>query len=169
MPPLGRTNARQERGILLSTMDLNHLDRLFQQIQEGWDIPTPQGLLRVKREDAAKTGSSLPYSMVKNLAHAVYWQDLWLRSLAGEPRPSSMEVWKNDWRDPDSSEWESLRKRFIDGLQKARDNCGEEFKNHKKETDEKAVDTLLAIAIHATYHMGQLNVLKRTLKSGRRG
>lgn len=145
---------------------LKTIERLLQQIQEGWDIPTPQGLLRVKEDQAAILVEKTPYSMVKNLAHAVYWQDLWLGSLKGEPRPPEIEVWKNDFRDPDPSEWKALRARFLEGLQEARDWCGEAFGQHKKRTDQDAIDTLLAIAIHASYHMGQLNLLKRASKKG---
>jgi hypothetical protein len=153
--------------MLLSTMDLTVLDRLYLQIQEGWDIPTPKGLLRVKRDDAAVTLPGMPYSMVKNLAHAVYWQELWLGALEGASRPANMEVWRNDFRDPDPSEWEDLRKRFVEGLAKAREYCGERFKEHRRKSDEDAVNTLLAIAVHASYHMGQINVLKRALKGFR--
>lgn len=144
--------------------DLEMMERTFQQIQEGWDIPTPQGMLRIKGADAANVLPGMPYSLLKNLAHAVYWQDLWLGALEGKKRPPNMEVWKNDWREPDSSEWESLRKRFVDGIQEARDFCGPRFEQHQCETDEKALNTLIAIAIHASYHMGQMNLLKRAGK-----
>ncbi|OGF55133.1 MAG: hypothetical protein A2Z21_10015 [Candidatus Fraserbacteria bacterium RBG_16_55_9] len=149
-------------------MDLSTLDRLFQQIQEGWDIPTPQGLLRVKQEDAAVTLPNLPYSMVKNLAHVVYWQELMLKALAGEHRPPQMEVWKNDYRDPDPSEWPDLRRRFVAGFERARAYCGPGFSAHKLKSDQEAVDTLLTIAIHASYHMGQLNILKRAGRAATR-
>ncbi len=142
-------------------MDLANLDRLFQQILEGWDIPTPGGLLRVKQDAAAATLPAMPYSMVENLAHAVYWQELWLGALAGDKRPPEMEVWKNNWRKPGPAEWGDLRKRFCAGLENARSWCGEGFATHKRPSDEDAVDKLLAIAIHASYHMGQLNLLKR--------
>ncbi len=148
-------------------MDVSLVDRVFQQIEEGWDIPTPQGLLRVKQEDAAVTLPGMPYSIVKNLAHAVFWQDLWLGSLAGKKRPSNEFVWQNDFRDPDPAEWPALRKRFVEGLRKAREYCGDGFGKHKKKTDAEAADVLLAIAIHASYHMGQINVLKRALKKGK--
>lgn len=146
---------------------IESLNRTFQQIQEGWDIPTPQGLLRVKEDQASILIEGMPYSMLKNLAHAVFWQDLWLMAMRGEPRPPSMEVWKNDFRDPDPSEWKSLRSRFVEGLQEARDWCGPRFSEHKRESDQKAVDTLLAIAIHASYHMGQMNLLKRAIRRGK--
>ncbi|MBI5708203.1 MAG: DinB family protein [Armatimonadetes bacterium] len=146
---------------------LESLDRMFQQIQEGWDIPTPQGLLRVKEDHASVLVERMPYSMAKNLAHAVYWQDLWLGALRGDARPPQIEVWKNDFRDPEPSEWKTLRARFIEGLQEARDWCGPRFSEHKRETDQSAIDALLAIAIHGSYHMGQMNLLKRALKKGK--
>lgn len=139
------------------------LERMFQQILEGWDIPTPQGILRLKQEDAAQEVDAFPYSFVKNLAHAVYWQDLWLKELEGAPRPPSIEVWKNDWRAPAPSEYPVLRKQFIEGVKRARWFAGEGFVTHQCESDEKAIDLLLRIAIHDCYHLGQLNTLKRGL------
>jgi len=139
------------------------LDRLFQQILEGWDIPTPQGVLRLKQEDAVREVDAFPYPLVKNLAHAAYWQDIWLKMLEGTPRPPSMEVWKNDWREPDPSEYATPRRQFIEGVKRARWFAGEGFSTHKCASDEKAVDLLLRIAIHDCYHLGQMNTLKRGL------
>ncbi|MBV6491291.1 MAG: hypothetical protein KJZ62_01085 [Fimbriimonadaceae bacterium] len=150
-------------------MSSSHLDLLFQQILEGWDIPTPQGLLRIKQEDAAKQLPAHPYSALKNLAHAVFWQDLWLGQLAGQPRPPSEFVWQNDFRDPDPSEWPTLRRRFVEGLQEARRYCQADPPALGCDSEEKAVDLLLRIAIHASYHMGQLNLLKRALRASNSG
>jgi hypothetical protein len=146
-------------------MDITQIDRLFQQILEGWDIPTPQGMLRVNRVDAEATLPGMPYSMAKNLRHAVYWQDLWLGELAGEPRKPQMEVWKDDWKEPEPGAWDALRRSFVEGLQKARWYCGDGFGSHKCASDQDAADKLLAIAIHASYHMGQLNLLKRARRA----
>lgn len=150
-------------------MNRSHLDLLFQQILEGWDIPTPQGLLRIKQEDASRQLPGLPYSALKNLAHAVFWQDLWLGQLAGQPRPPSQFIWENDFRDPDASEWPTLRRRFVEGLEEARSHCQADAPPPGCGSEERAVDLLLRIAIHASYHMGQLNLLKRALKASKAG
>ncbi len=141
---------------------------LFKQILEGWDIPTPSGLLRLKQADAEVTLDNLPYSILKNLVHTVLWQDLWLAKLGGKKSPPSMEIWRNDWRDPEPSEWPVLRKRFIEGLQQAHEIASASPMPHQCKSDEEAVNTLLAIAIHAAYHMGQINTIKRALRQSNR-
>ncbi|RMG24536.1 MAG: DinB family protein [Armatimonadetes bacterium] len=144
------------------------LVQLFDQILEGKDIPTAEGVLRVKREDAEAELPPLPYSLLVNLAHAVHWQDLWLNQLEGKPNPPIQEVWRTDWRRPDASEYPALRKRFVEGLRRARALAGEEFASHRCESDEKAAEVLLRIAIHASYHIGQMNLLKRALRNTRK-
>jgi len=76
-------------------MDRKAIVDLYTQIIEGWDIPTPDALLKVSRSNAAKRSEGHPYSMVDNLAHTVFWQELWLDRLRGNPPMPSAEVWKN--------------------------------------------------------------------------
>lgn len=136
-------------------MERDTLILLFDQILNGADIPTPQRLLRVRGTTAAVKQRNLPYSLLTNLAHTVVWQNIWLNKLSGGPTPPTMEVWKNDWRVPDPTAWEDLRKDFLDGLHRARAIAAE------GELNAKSLDVLLRIAIHASYHMGQMNLLKR--------
>ena len=152
----------------MSSIQNSPVSLLFQQILEGWDIPTPVGQLRLKQADAEVTLDNLPYSILKNLAHTVLWQELWLGKLAGKKSPPSMEVWRNDWRDPDPKEWADLRKRFIEGLQQAHEIASASPMPHHCKSDEEAVNTLLAIAIHAAYHMGQMNTIKRAIRLSNR-
>jgi len=140
------------------------LVELFDHIIGGYDIPKPSGLSRLKREVATVKPDGAPYSPLTNLAHTVLWQEAWLKSLNGIKTPGP-ELWNNDFRVPDPEEYEALRKRFIDGLHEARAYAAGETQ-HKAQSDDKAVTTLLKIAVHASYHMGQLNLLRRTAKSG---
>lgn len=140
------------------------LAEAFKHLIEGYDIPTPAGMLKVKAADAAKELESLPYSVLTNLAHAVLWQDLWLARIHGGKKNSTMEEWRNDWRRPDPSEWESLRRRFIEGLHEAAAIAGAEPFVHKCDSDEEAIDRLLRILVHGAYHCGQMNLLKRALR-----
>lgn len=142
-------------------MDRAALVQVFDQLIGGYDIPTPAGMLRLRAETAAQTPGTAPYSLLTNLAHANLWQSLWLKKLAGEPRPPSMEVWANDFREPDPSEWKSLRAAFLDGLAEARRIAASEPFEHRLPTDAEAVETLIRIAVHGAYHCGQMNLLKR--------
>ena len=139
------------------------LVELFDHIIDGYDIPKPSGLSRMRREVAVAKPEGAPYSPLTNLAHTVLWQEAWLKALIGVKTPGP-ELWNNDFRVPDSEEYEALRKRFIDGLREARAYAAGETA-HKCASDEKAVTTLLKIAVHASYHMGQLNLLRRVAKA----
>lgn len=134
------------------------LVELFDHIIGGYDIPKPSGLSRLKREVAIVKPDGAPYSPLTNLAHTVLWQEAWLKSLNGIKTPGP-ELWNNDFRIPDPEEYEALRNRFVDGLHEAHKYAKGETQH--KLTEEKAKTTLLKIAVHASYHMGQLNLLRR--------
>ena len=131
-------------------------------ILEGYDIPSPEGMLKVKRADAARDIDPSPYSLLTNLAHATLWQRFWLNKLHGGRKRSTMEEWKNDFRVPAPEEWEPLRREFLEGLKEARAIAAGEIAFEC--TEEEAQDTLLRIAVHAAYHCGQMNLLKRMLR-----
>lgn len=137
------------------------LGELFTHIIEGYDIPTPAGLLKVSVERASAVREAAPYSLLTNLAHAVYWQNLWLDRLHGRPVPPTIEIWKNDWKEPNPREFKRLRQEFLEGLETARKIAAAEPFEHSMETDSKALYRLLQIAVHGAYHMGQMNLLKR--------
>lgn len=153
-------------GRILGDMDRKALVQVFDQIIEGYDIPTPEAALKIKQESAQRQAEGLPYSVLKNLAHAVTWQAFWLRKLGGGRKKSGMPEWKANWRDPGPEEWEPLRLEFISGLKEARRIASSEPFDHKCESDEEAVDTLIRIAVHGTYHIGQIYLLRRSV-SGR--
>ncbi|MBX3112878.1 MAG: hypothetical protein KF857_12840 [Fimbriimonadaceae bacterium] len=112
----------------------------------------------MRREVAAERHPASPYSPLTNLAHAVLWQDAWLKSLVGV-KTAGPDLWNNDFRIPEPEEYEGLRKRFVEGLRVARAFAAGE--KHVEVTEEKATTTLLKIAVHASYHMGQINLLRR--------
>ena len=103
-----------------------------------------------------------PYSAVTNLAHAVMWQEAWLSALDGVT-VSGPTLWENDFRVPDPSEWPDLRTRFVNGLVTARSIAA--GSGHKMKSDEKARTALLKIAVHGSYHMGQLHLMRRMTKT----
>ena len=143
-------------------MPFPDLELVFTHIIEGYDIPTPEGMLKVSEKPANELLLPLPYSLAENLWHTVYWQDLWLAKLAGEPTPSPMETWTADWKTPDKKEFKQLRKNFLEGLQQAKAMCQS---GHYQVDEETARDLLTRIAVHASYHIGQMNLIKRTVRS----
>ena len=143
------------------------LTNIFDQVIEGWDIPKPTSLNLLKASNAATKLDGAPYSALTNLAHAVLWQDAWLARLRGE-QVKQQELWENDFRVPDVEEYPTLRRRFVEGLSEARRYAKGELK-HGRESDAKARDILVGIAVHASYHMGQVSLLSRMAKAGRPG
>ena len=68
------------------------LVQVFDQILEGYDIPKPEGMLKISEDQAFAELSPLPYSFATNLQHAVLWQRFWLQKLAGGRKKSGMEA-----------------------------------------------------------------------------
>lgn len=133
----------------------------FDQILEGHDIPTPEGLLKISEGAAFQELPEMPYSIATNLAHAVLWQDVWLQKLKGGPARPTMEVWKNDFRTPEKSELKALKSEFIEGLREGRRIAASTPMDHQLESDDEAANLLLRMIVHGAYHCGQLNLLKR--------
>ncbi|MCH8274209.1 MAG: DinB family protein [Armatimonadetes bacterium] len=133
------------------------------QVIEGEDIPKPKSLLRnITPEKAARKLPHMPYSILTNLAHTDFWQTLWLNKLKGLPRKSITE----DWRVPNPDEWQEVRESFLAGLDEAHAIAAAQPFKHKMRSDEAAVNTLIALAIHNAYHLGQINLLKRAMRLG---
>jgi uncharacterized damage-inducible protein DinB len=131
---------------------------------EGDDIPAPKALLaRVKEEEASRVPDALPYSLATNLAHAVFWQRIWLNRLKGLRAESFLK----DWRVPAVGEFAALRREFLDGLQEALSIASAKQIRHSMKSDKAAEATLINIAVHDAYHLGQINLIKRALRKTR--
>lgn len=133
----------------------------LRQIIIGKDIPSPRALLRnITADTAAIRLPYFPYSILTNLAHAVFWQKNWLNRLKGiRSRPFT-----EDWRVPPKEEWDTLRAEFLTGLQEALMLATRKPSNHKMQSDEIAARVLFEFVIHSSYHLGQINLMKRALR-----
>ena len=130
------------------------LANLYLQLASGVDIPAPKPLLsRIKNEDAARVLPGMPYSLLTNLAHMHFWQDLWLKKIRGERQPHFTE----DWRVPAPEEFPALRDAFLRGFDEA---CAIAASGPSSEV----AATLATIAIHDAYHLGQIKLIKRGLR-----
>jgi uncharacterized damage-inducible protein DinB len=145
-------------------MDPKTAAELLRQIKTGKDIPPAGPLLKITSAQAAIQMDNSPYSIATNLAHTVFWQQLWLDRLAGRPTKSFLE----DWKVPAETEWTAIRSRFLEGLDEAIYIAESEPFSHKMKSDADAVSTLIQIAIHDSYHLGQINLLKRQLRLAKR-
>ena len=63
------------------------------------------------------------------------------------------------------SGWEETKARFLANFQRAVEIAHAEPFTHKAKSDEVAVRTLLKISNHNAYHLGQIYLLKRLLRS----
>ena len=134
---------------------MNDLQRLLDQVSQGLDFPSPQGLLRgIDEEEARVQHERMPYSLLTNLAHAVRWQEFWLDKLRGE-RPSNAKVDREEWDPAQPGEYPNLRHRLAQGLVEAREIAA---RDDLSKTDQ---ETIIRIALHCTYHLGQMNLLKQ--------
>ena len=123
------------------------------QLIEGRDFDPPGRLLSTVKPDAAvRIPPGAPYSIATNVAHADIWQCVWLAQVEGLP---SLKPFP-DFPSVTASEWPSVRARFLTNLARARELAS---------TDPGVKDeaTLLRIAVHGAYHLGQVKLLKRML------
>ncbi|HWP31670.1 MAG TPA: DinB family protein [Fimbriimonadales bacterium] len=149
------------RGTEDSKPNLDSAAEALRQIIDGKDIPSPSSLLRnITADKAAIRLPYFPYSIITNLAHAVFWQNNWLNRLKGiRSRPFT-----EDWRVPSKEEWDNLRAEFLSGLEEALMLATMKPPNPKMQSDEMAAKVLFELVIHTSYHLGQINLMKRALR-----
>ena len=139
-------------------MDHATLAELYRQILSGSDIPAPSRLLGgISGKKAAERLPGFPYSILENLWHAVFWQTIWLDRLEGKATMKFTE----DWQSPAASDYPKLKARFIANVEKAHKLLSAKKLKHKMKSDDVAMKQLIAMAIHDSYHIGQINVMKR--------
>jgi hypothetical protein len=141
---------------------IEHVREALRQVVEGDDFEPPSKLLKTVKADAAvRVVAGLPYSLATNVAHADIWTRLWLARVEGKPKLNPFP----DFPVVKEKDWPNVRDQFVGNLQRAYDiACAEPFEHHCK-NDESAVKTLLKIAVHSAYHLGQIKLLKRALRA----
>lgn len=129
------------------------IGELYRQLQEGWDFDDAAELLDpISGEEASRPVPGAPYTILQNLAHAEVWQSYWLRASEGEvPRP------EQEWPAPAPGEWETVRRSFLEGLARAASLAA-------GDPGPSATTRLIQIALHTSYHLGQIQLLRRMLE-----
>lgn len=134
-------------------MDASGVAETLRQIRDGRDFSPPKAILRISASTATAKLPGWPYSIAGNVGHAVYWQELWLAKLRGEPRSADFG---QNWPNIAPADWEKVRSKFLIGLDQA-------IAFAERNADPV---TLARIAHHNAYHVGQWALLKRLLRNG---
>jgi len=136
---------------------------MLREVVEGVDFDSAAQVLKsVTAAKAVVVPDGCPYSIATNVAHTEQWQRSWLNQLKGLPR---FDVYRDakDFPIVAESEWPAIRKAFVEGLEDAYAiACATPFAHHVKD-EAAAFKRLTKIALHASYHLGQIKLLKRIL------
>ena len=136
---------------------------MLRQMIQGEDFESAAQVLKsVTAEKAVIVPANCPYSIATNVAHTEQWQRRWLNQLQGLP---ALDIYRDgkDFPVVAASEWTEWRERFIDGIEEAYAIASAEPFVHHSRDDEDATEKLTKIALHGTYHLGQIKLLKRVL------
>ncbi|MCH7903057.1 MAG: DinB family protein [Armatimonadetes bacterium] len=146
-------------------MDQSTASEMLRQIIEGVDITAPKSLLRnITKEKAALRMPAFPYSILENLWHADVWQIIWVDKLEGRRQEG---IWEKNWRTPHPDEWPDVRASFLANIEKAHAIASAKPFRHKMKSKDAAVKTLVQLAIHDSYHIGQITLIKRVLRKSK--
>lgn len=138
----------------------------LRQVWEGDDFtPASKVLSRVKPDLACLLPPGFAYSLATLVLHTDFWQRIWLARLMDTPRPDMTK----DWRVVEPGEWDSVRRSFLEGFEKALQIAAAVPFAHKMKSDEAAIKTLLNIAVHNAYHIGQFRIVKRAATAAMKG
>ena len=142
-------------------MDAKTAAEALRQVWEGADFPAPKSVLsNVKAEDAEMVPKGFKYSLITLVEHCNLWNGIWVGRLVDRKRPDMTK----DWRVPKASEWPEVRRNFIEVLEEALEIAESKPFRHKMQSNEAAVKTLLNIAVHTAYHVGQFVLVKRAVR-----
>lgn len=146
---------------------MNAVLEALDQVREGMDFtPAAKLLGRLSAEDATAKPAGWPYSIAENVAHAEYWQRLWLARFRGEKRPK-VDRARWDWPLVAPEEWPQVRDAWTEGMRDASELAAAEPFQHAMTSEYVAMRTLLQIAVHNAYHVGQVKLMKRLLRACR--
>src|SRR5688500_6185459 len=133
-------------------MDPTTVAEALRQVLEGEDFYGPgPATSKVKADVANRRLDNSQYSIATNADHALLWNKIWLARLNGTRRPDM----KKDWRVPEPDEWDRIRNEFRESVEEAHKIASSTPFTHKMQSDDAACKTLIAIAVHTAYHLGQ--------------
>jgi uncharacterized damage-inducible protein DinB len=145
---------------------LQTANELLRQLIEGHDFePVARMIGDLTPEQALVKREGWPYSIAENAGHTLYWQKLWLDGI--NERATKRARGKNvDWPAVSATEWPAVQAELLAGLQAAHaksQGAGDLLR--KLAHGETVEQVLLRIALHASYHIGQIALLRQVLGS----
>lgn len=119
-------------------------------------------------ETAGRIPEGGRHSVFQIVNHMIYWQDIYLRRVAGWEAPSPKapsDGWPGDQAPKDEAEWLETIKRFSTGVREARHLAeGEDFDTARLSFYGMTVEEGLGLlAVHNSYHTGQIVTIRQML------
>lgn len=143
-------------------LDPGTVAEALRQVLQGEDFSGPrQATSRVRLQAATAHHEDAPYSIATNALHTVFWNRIWLARIKGLKSTGVGE----DWRVPSAGEWPEIRQALVGTVEEAYALATAHPFKHSMKSDHDACSTLLAIAVHTAYHLGQISLLKELSKS----
>ena len=134
-------------------------------------MPPARVLDGLSIEQSGQRVSGAPHSVVEILAHMVYWQSWFLDRCNGLGTPPAATA-SLGWPAAPAGEWESLRGRFLEGLERARNIAGQDSAATRRIdppiefpplANYTIGDAITHVAIHNAHHLGQVITLRQIL------
>lgn len=113
---------------------------------------------------AAQVPEGAPYSVTGLLGHMVFWQDFMLARVEGHPVPMPAHD-PEGWPDVTPKTFETWKRRFFDGLDRARTLAQDPVVLCRALSGTREGDTgareLADLGVHNAHHLGQVILLRR--------
>jgi uncharacterized damage-inducible protein DinB len=144
----------------------NATAQALDQFTRGEDFVSPKTMLGDLSPDlATKVPKGSPYSIATLVAHMHFWQSRWLARILNEPLEKKKGK-HGDFPKVAPAEWNRVRRNFLNGLKTANEIAKDEAGLQRELPNGGRVQgTLTAVAVHNSYHLGEIALLRQLLCS----
>lgn len=109
-----------------------------------------------------------PHSIFQITNHAIYWQDLFLRGLSCSDMQGPVQAqdgWPGPQAPPDEATWHTTVRQYKQGLLQAKEaaQAQDPLQSIPATTQTSRFEVLTTLALHNSYHAGQIVLLRRIL------
>jgi uncharacterized damage-inducible protein DinB len=138
----------------------NPVAEAMRQMGRGEDFWPADDLTRdLSPEQATKIPEGCPYSIATQVGHMLCWQDRWIDQIQGQPVKDSVSD-EEDFPVVKPEEWMDLRARLVTGIEMA-SGLATGLETDRTVGTRSVSETLLKVAIHNAYHIGQIALLRQ--------
>lgn len=119
-------------------------------------------------QDTGTIPSGVPHSIFQVVNHIIYWQDLFLSGLERTDITGPQHA-KDGWPGANQpatrQEWEQVVEHYQTGLVRAHEAVRSADLLHRvpARAETKRIDVLTTLALHTSYHVGQIVLIRRML------